>query len=110
MRVERVLGAAHQLVRDSYTDDDDDDDDENHVLAQLVTVGHPGTLARVSGSSASDTGAAASSNGLSQASLDAGEGAGIGDEWKHLQDVRQERHLTPGREQVHPLEETISSI
>ena len=73
-----------------------DDDDEDHVLAQLVTVGHPGTQARVSGSSASDTGAAASSNGLSQASLVAGEGAGIGDEWKHLQDVREERHLTPG--------------
>ena len=88
-----LRGFAHQLVRDSYTDDDDED----HVLAQLVTVGHPGTLARVSGSSASDTGAAASSNGLSQASLDGGEGAGIGDEWKHLQDVRQERHLTPGR-------------
>ena len=73
---------------DSCTDTDDEDED--HVLAQLVTVGHPGTLARVSGSSASDTGAAASSNGLSQASLVAGEGAGIGDEWKHLQDVRQE--------------------
>ena len=40
------------------------------MLAQLVTVGHPRTLARVSGSSASDTGAAASSNGLSQARLD----------------------------------------
>ena len=67
-----------------------DDDDEDHVLAQLVTVGHPGTQARVSGSSASDTGAAASSNGLSQGRLE------IGDEWKHLQDVREERHLTPG--------------
>ena len=65
------------------------------MLAQLVTVGHPGTLARVSGSSASDTGAAASSNGLSQASLDGGEGAGIGDEWKHLQDVGERRGSTP---------------
>ena len=73
---------------------DDDEEDENHVLAQLVTVGHPGTVARVSGSSASDTLAAPSSNGLSQESCRAG--AGIGDEWKHLQDVREERHLTPG--------------
>ena len=66
----------------------DDEDEENHVLAQLVTVGHPGTVARVSGSSASDTGAAPSSNGLSQESCRAG--AGIGDEWKHLQDVGEE--------------------
>ena len=66
----------------------DDDEEENHVLAQLVTVGHPGTVARVSGSSASDTGAAPSSNGLSQESCRAG--AGIGDEWKHLQDVGEE--------------------
>ena len=69
-------------------DADDDEDEENHVLAQLVTVGHPGTVARVSGSSASDTLAAPSSNGLSQESCRAG--AGIGDEWKHLQDVGEE--------------------
>ena len=68
--------------------DDDEEEDENHVLAQLVTVGHPGTVARVSGSSASDTGAAPSSNGLSQESCRAR--AGIGDEWKHLQDVGEE--------------------
>ena len=67
---------------------DDDEDEENHVLVQLVTVGHPGTVARVSGSSASDTGAAPSSNGLSQESCRAR--AGIGDEWKHLQDVGEE--------------------
>ena len=90
----------------------DDEEDENHVLAQLVTVGHPGTVARVSGSSASDTGAAPSSNGLSQESCRAG--AGIGDEWKHLQDVGEEglnaTWLLAGIEQVQPLEETISNV